>query len=72
MKDENKYTKQKIERLDIPVSQIDILKQNKINTLGELCRHTKTELKEMNIDVKYINKIQIELQLLGLNLKGGL
>lgn len=70
MKDENKYTKQKVERLDIPISQIDILKQNKIQTLGELCKYSKTDLKEMNIDVKYINKIQIELQLLGLDLKG--
>ena len=35
-----------------------------------MCRHSKTELKEMNINEKYLNMIQIELQLLGLDLKG--
>lgn len=72
MKTENKYIKQNVERLDIPVSEIDILKQNKITTLGKLCDYTKTDLKALKLKQDNINKIQIELQLLGLNLKGGL
>lgn len=33
---------------------------------------TKTNLKEIKVDGKEINKIDIELQLIGLNLKGSL
>lgn len=72
MKAENKYIKQSIERLDIPVSEIDILKENNIITLGELGSYTKTDLKNINLKTEDINKIQIELQLLGLNLKSNL
>ncbi len=71
MKAENKYIKQNIERLDIPVSEINILKENNITTLGNLCDYTKTDLKRFELKQDNINKIQIELQLLGLNLKGG-
>ena len=72
MKTENKYIKQSIERLDIPVSEIDILKENNIMTLGNLSNYTKTDLKNINIPTNNINKIEIELQLLGLNLKGNI
>ena len=72
MKTENKYIKQNVERLDIPVSEIDILKENNITTLGKLCEYSKTDLKSFELKQDDINKIQIELQLLGLNLKGGL
>lgn len=72
MRFENKYVNQKIERLDIPVSEINILKDNKIDTLGNLCKYSKTDLKQFDLQTNNINKIQIELQLLGLNLKGGL
>lgn len=72
MKEENKYIKQNIERLDIPVSEINILKENNIITLGNLCNYTKTDLKALDLKQSNINKIQIELQLLGLNLKGGI
>lgn len=69
MKTENKYIKQNVERLDIPVSEIDILKENNITTLGNLCDYTKTDLKKIGFDSCKINKIDIELQLLGLGLK---
>ena len=72
MKVDNKYTKQSIERLDIPVSEINILKENNIMTLGNLSNYTKTDLKNINLKSDIINKIQVELQLLGLNLKNGL
>ena len=66
---ENKYIKQNVERLDIPVSEIDILKDNNITTLGDLCNLTKTDLKYFNIKSVSIEKIQEELKLLGLALK---
>ena len=69
MREENKYIKQSIERLDIPVEKIDILKGKKIKTLGDLCNYSKTDLKSFNLSSNEINKIQIELQLLGLKLK---
>ena len=69
---EEKYINQNIERLDIPVSEINILKDKNIKTLGNLCNYSKTDLRQFNILPNNINKIQIELQLLGLNLKGGL
>lgn len=50
----------------------DILKQNNIIKLGNLCDYSKTDLKKINIQTSNINKIEIELQLLGLNLKGGI
>jgi len=58
--------------LDIPVSELDILKENNIITLGNLINYTKTDLKNINLKSDNINKIQIELQLLGLNFKGDL
>ena len=72
MKTENKYIKQSIERLDIPVEKIDLLKEKNIKTLGDLKNYSKTDLKSFNLSSNEINKIQIELQLLGLNLKNGL
>ena len=69
MREENKYIKQSIERLDIPVEKIDILKGKKKKTLGDLCNYSKTDLKSFNLSSNEINKIQIELQLLGLKLK---
>ena len=65
----NKYIDQNVERLDIPVSEIDILKENNITTLGDLCNLTKTDLKYFNIKSVSIEKIQEELKLLGLALK---
>lgn len=72
MEFEEKYIKQNIDRLNIPVSEINILKEHNIETLGALCKYSKTELKQFDILQDNINKIQVELQLLGLNLKGGI
>lgn len=66
---EEKISKQKIERLDISDDATNILKENNINTIGQLCKKSKTDLKKMQILQNDINKIEIELQLLGLDLK---
>ena len=68
----NKILKQSIERIDIDVRIIDLLKENGIMTIKDICSKSKTDLKELTLSFQEINKIQVELQLLGLNLKGGL
>ena len=68
---EEKYNKQSIDRFDfISEEKLNILKQNNVKTLGELANKTRSNLKEYGFENFEINKIDIELQLLGLNLKG--
>ncbi len=68
---EEKYNKQAIDRFDfISEEKLNILKQNNVKTLGELANKTRSNLKEYGFENFEINKIDIELQLLGLNLKG--
>ena len=49
-----------------------LIKKNGIITISDLCHKSKTDLKNLTLSLEEINKIQVELQLLGLNLKGGL
>lgn len=70
--EQNKYLKQYVERLDVSENIINTLKSNKINTLGELSNYKKSELKEMGILANDVNKIEVDLELLGLSLKGSL
>ena len=66
---EEKLRKQSIDRLDIGDNTIKILKETKIETLGKLCENNKIELEYIGISQSEINKIEVELQLLGLNLR---
>lgn len=68
----NKILKQSIERIDIDVRIIELLKENGIIIIKDLCGKSKNDLKNLTLSFQEINKIQVELQLLGLNLKGGL
>lgn len=64
---EEKYKKQSIDRfLFIKGDMLDKLKSENIKTLGQLSNKTRTDLKNFGFE---INKIDIELQLLGLGLK---
>lgn len=72
MQNNNKYFNQFVDRLDVSQNALDILKENKINTLGQLENYNKSKLKDMGLLQNQINKIEIELQLLGLGLKGSL
>lgn len=69
---ENKLTNQSIERLDIKDETIKKIQDEQIYTLGELCRKTKSSLINMKIDKKIVDDIEIQLQLMGLMLKGTL
>lgn len=70
---EEKYQKQSINRFDfITEEKMNILKQNNIKTLGQLSNKTKTDLRKYGFENFEINRLEIELQLLGLNLKNSL
>ena len=72
MKIREKILEQSIKRLNIPDNTIKILEDNNIFYLGDLCKKTKTQLKNINLNQNEIDYIQIKLQLEGLNLRGGL
>ena len=65
----DKLLNQNIDRLNISCKTIDLLKDKQIILLKELCTKTKTNLKNLGISTQEINKIEVELQLIGLNLK---
>ena len=60
-----------IKEMRLAIKITDILKANKIKKIKELCKLSITDLKEMDIKQKESEKIQIELQLLGLDLRNG-
>lgn len=68
----NKYFYQFVDRLDVNQKAIDKLKENEITTLGTLSNYKKSQLKEIGLLQNEINKIEVELELLGLTLKGSL
>lgn len=65
----SKLLNENIDRLNISCNSIEILKSNKILTLQDICRKNKTHLKEIGLENDEISNIEIELQLLGLDLK---
>lgn len=69
---EEKLKKQSIDRLDISDSIIERLKNNGIKTIGELCKKNKSDLQKIGIELFEAKSIDIELQLLGLSLRGSL
>lgn len=67
---EEKYKEQSIDRfLFIKENMVEKLKQDNVKTLGQLSNKTRTSLKNYGFQSDEINKIDIELQLLGLGLK---
>lgn len=66
---EEKINKQSINRLNISDMSMSNLKNKNINTIGQICGKTKTELKNIGLLQNEVDKIEIELELLGLRLK---
>ena len=64
----NKYLSQNIDIIDIQKEIKQLLKNNGVITIEDLCSKTKTDLKKMRLSFSEINRIQVEVQLLGLNL----
>jgi DNA-directed RNA polymerase alpha subunit len=69
---EQKIRNQRIDRLDISDSVLNVLKENEITTLGNLCSKSKTDLKNIGLLPNESNKVEVELQLMGLNLRNSL
>ena len=67
-----KYINQSIGRLDVRCEIIDKLENAQIGTLGQLSQMSKSKLKEFDLSQKEIEKVEIEMQLLGLGLKNSL
>lgn len=68
----DKLLKQNIERIEIKDEIMEILKNNNITILKDLCNKKKKDLKEMGIGNQIINDMELQLQLLGLRFKNSL
>jgi len=68
----DKLLKQNIERIEIKDEVLDILKDNNIILLNDLCNKKKKDLKELGIGYQVINDMELQLQLLGLKFKNSL
>lgn len=64
-----KILNENIDRLNISCKLLDLLKGKNITKIHHICKKTKSDLKDLGFDNKDISKIEIELQLLGLDLK---
>lgn len=69
---EGKLDLQSINQLKLDNRIVNILKEKKIKTLGQLCQHSKKDLKNINIFQNDVKQIEVQLQLMGLALKGSL
>lgn len=61
-----------LQSLNVGENILSLLKENKIKSTKQLCAKTKSELKNMGLTNSEINRINVELQLLGERLKGSL
>ena len=64
-----KLLNENIDRLNISCKTIELLKDKKIILLKDLCTKSKTDLKKLGLETQEINKLEVEMQLIGLNLK---
>ena len=69
---EEKIKNQSINRLCISDNTIKLLQESNIQTIGQLCKKSKRILSELKLAQSEIDKIEFELQLLGLSLKNAL
>lgn len=61
-----------LQSLNVGENILSLLKENKIKSTKQLCAKTKSELRNMGLTNSEINRINVELQLLGERLKGSL
>lgn len=59
----------KISELKLNADTIEILKNNRINTLMKLSQQTRKDLLKVGLSLAEIKQIQIKLQLQGVDLK---
>lgn len=68
----DKYREQNITRLNLNDHIVEILQNNEINKIKNVCSKSKSELKKIGFTPNEINNIEVEVELLGLRLKNGL
>lgn len=68
MKNEN--LNKSIDIINMPKPITNLMKDNNIILVEDLCKKTKTDLKKMSLSFYEINQIDVKLQLMGLCLKG--
>lgn len=68
----NKLINQRINRLNMDDYLVNIFEKEDIRTLGELSSKSKKEIKSYGITQETVNKLEIELELLGLCFKNSL
>lgn len=61
-----------ITELGIDNNVVNTLKENKINSIYDLCTYSRKDLSKIGMENAQINKVVIELQLLGLDLRPNL
>lgn len=67
---ESKYEKQSVDRfLFISEETLTQMKNNNISTLGELSKHSASDLRNLGLQDDDIKNLKSELGLLGLGLK---
>ena len=65
-----KHETQNVERFTLLSDEkLNLLKYNRIKTLGQLSNNTRSNLKELGFENFEIKKIDVELQLLGMGLR---
>lgn len=69
---EQKMRNQSIDRLCVNDNILQVLRENNIINLGKLCDKNKNELKSIGLLQSEVNKVEVKLQLMGLNLKNSL
>lgn len=68
MKNEN--LNKSIDIINMPKPITNLMKDNNIILVEDLCKKTKTDLKRTSLSFYEINQIDVKLQLMGLCLKG--
>lgn len=69
---EEKIKKQSITRLCVSDNILNTLRDNNIKNLETLCNKSKKDLENMGLLPSEYHKVEIELQLMGLNLRNSL
>ncbi len=68
----NEILKENIDIINMPKPIINLMKNNNILLVEDLCNTTKSDIKRINLSFHEINKIDIKLQIMVVCLKGSI
>lgn len=69
MEELKEVEKKSVSTIDLAKKTYLKLQDNNINTLGELCKNTKSQLRKFGLTQKEIIQVEVRVQLQGVNLK---